>query len=56
MSKLNLPSYDSVVAKLSCYIAITLALLEKTVGHWPFSDQFCYLAGQNKIYLAKFTV
>ena len=32
---LNLPSYDSVVAKLSSYIAITLAVLEKqlVIGH-----------------------
>ena len=32
----------------------TLAVLEVTVSHWPFRDQFQYLADQNSIWSAKF--
>ena len=35
---------------------ITVPVLEITVGHWPFSDQFQHLAEQNPFRLAKFTV
>ena len=31
-------------------------VLEITVGHWPFSDQFQHLADQNPFWSAKFTV
>ena len=31
-------------------------VLEITVGHWPFSDQFQHLAKQNPFWLTKFTV
>ena len=31
-------------------------MLEITVIHWPFSDQFQYLADQNPFWSAKFTV
>ena len=29
-------------------------MLEITVGHWPFSDQFQHLADQNPFWSAKF--
>ena len=32
------------------------AVLEITVGHWLFSDQFQHLANQNPFWLAKFAV
>ena len=35
---------------------IKYTVLEITVGHWPFSDQFQHLANQNPFWLAKFTV
>ena len=31
-------------------------VLEITVGHWPFFDQFQHLANQNPFWLANFTV
>ena len=31
-------------------------VLEVTVGHWPFSDQFQPLANQNRFWSAKFPV
>ena len=31
-------------------------VLEMTVGHWPFSDQFIQSVGQHPFWLAKFTV
>ena len=31
-------------------------VLEITVGHWPFSDQFQHLADQNPFWSAKFPV
>jgi len=31
-------------------------VLEITVGHWPFSNQFQHLADQNPFWLANFTV
>ena len=31
-------------------------VLEITVGHWPFSDQFQHLADQNPFWSAKFTI
>ena len=34
----------------------TLAVLEVTVSHWPFRDQFQHLADQNSIWSAKFPV
>ena len=33
-----------------------VSVLETTVGHWPFSDQFQHLADQNSFWSAKFTV
>ena len=33
----------------------TSTVLEITVGHWPFSDQFQYLADQNTFQSANFT-
>ena len=33
-----------------------LAVLETTVGHLPFSNQFQHLADQNPFWSAKFTV
>jgi len=33
-----------------------VAVLEITVGHWPFCDQFQNLADQNPFWLANFTV
>jgi len=32
------------------------SVLEITVGHWPFSNQFKHLADQNPFWLANFTV
>jgi len=32
------------------------SMLEITVGHWPFSDQFQPLTDQNPSWLANFTV
>ena len=32
------------------------AVLEITVSHWPFSDQFQHLANQNPFWLAKSAV
>ena len=32
------------------------AVLEITVGHWPFSDQFQHLADQNPYWSAKLIV
>ena len=34
----------------------TASVLEITVGHWPFSDQFQHLADQNPFWSAKVTV
>ena len=31
-------------------------MLEITIGHWPFSDQFQHLADQNPFWLAKFPI
>jgi len=33
-----------------------ITVLEITVGHWPFSDQFQYLTDQNSFCSDKFTV
>ena len=35
---------------------LSQSVLEITVSHWPFSDQFQDLAKQNPFWLAKFTV
>jgi len=35
---------------------IKLPVLEITVGHWPFSDQFQHFVDQNPFWLANFTV
>jgi len=35
---------------------LTSAVLEITVGHWPFSIQFQHLADQNSFWSANFTV
>ena len=36
------------------YTHISRVVLEITVGHWPFSDQFQHLANQNPFWSAKF--
>ena len=38
-----------VVCVLYVYriMIVHIAVLEKTINHWPFSNQFQYLAGQN---------
>jgi len=40
------------------HIAVCMhcTVLEITVGHWPFPDQFQYLANQNPFWSANFTV
>ena len=35
---------------------LSMAVLEITVGHWPFSDQFQHLADQNQFWSAIFPV
>ena len=35
---------------------VSNGVLEITVGHWPFSDQFYHLVNQNPFWLAKFPV
>ena len=35
---------------------VRMSVLEITVSHWPFSDQFQHLADQNPFWLTKFTV
>ena len=32
------------------------SMLEIAAGHWPFSDQFQYMANQNQLLLPKFIV
>ena len=34
----------------------SISVLEITVGHWPFSNQFQHLADQNPFWSAKFTI
>ena len=46
----NMLKHMGVIYKLG------VSVLEITVGHWPFSDQFQHLADQNPFWLAKFTV
>jgi len=41
---------DSIVSSYN------IAVLEITVGHWPFSNQFQHLADQNPFWSANFTV
>ena len=36
--------------------SVVPTMLEITVGHWPFSDQFQHLTDQNPFWSAKFTV
>jgi len=38
------------------YVAIDIAVLEITVGHWPFFNQFQHLADRNLFWLGNFTV
>ena len=38
------------------HMYVCTSVLEITVGHWPFSDQFQHLADQNPFWSAKFTV
>ena len=42
------------VSSSAIIIIDSSAVLEITVGHWPFSDQFQHLADQNPFWLAKF--
>ena len=46
----NILKHMGVIYKLG------VSVLEITVGHWPFSDQFQHLADQNPFWSAKFTV
>ena len=38
------------------YHSVPNAVLEITVGHWPFFKQFQHLADQNPLWLAKVPV
>jgi len=42
----------------SCDVSglLDMSVLEITVGHWSFSNQFQHLADQNPFWLANFTV
>jgi len=44
------------IKKIRLRINLHVSVLEITVGHWPFSDQFQHLADQNLFWLANFTV
>ena len=47
---------SSILEEYMVGIYHNVAVLEITVGHWPFSDQFQHLADQNPFWSAKFTV
>jgi len=50
----NLPNcLNKFYTKFSSYTYSTV--LEITVGHWPFSEQFQHLADQNPFWSANFT-
>jgi len=51
-SKTNYPDIPLFIAKYQALFSV----VEITVGHWPFSDQFQNLADQNPFWLANFTV
>ena len=45
-----------IVQNLCNSILYAIVVLEITVGHWPFSDQFQHFADQNPFWLAIFLV
>ena len=60
MNILNILLYTMIIINgVICIISrpykLIISVLEITVGHWPFSDQFQHLADQNPFWSAKFT-
>jgi len=47
---------NTMQVKLSPVLLCIFTVLEITVGHWPFSNQFQHLAEQNLFLSANFTV
>ena len=41
---------------LNKFYSLYMTVLEITVGHWPFSDQFQHLTDQNPLWSVKFPV